>query len=189
MSRRQTICATPARQIVSEKKTRSPRRRRARLDDVHVRGEDRPGVGARSLRAVGVGSCGFALFLGACAIANTPQQDLAYARWAKCNAPFVALEWVALDGRITFTVGSPLRGAGRRRRAVALNSGGLLPKTGEYPWRVYVSVGPPLRLSAMLEAIKPMTRGAPTTNQRAHFRRTVGVHDQARGEQIYWPVG
>ena len=26
---------------------------------------------------------------------------------------------------------------------------------------------PPLRLSAMLEAIKPMTRGAPTTNQRA----------------------
>ena len=39
--------------------------------------------------------------------------------------------------------------------------------------------GSPLRLSAMLEAIKPMTRGAPTTNQRAHFRRTVGVHDQA----------
>jgi len=33
---------------------------------------------------------------------RTPQQDLAYARWAKCNAPFVQLEWVALDGRITF---------------------------------------------------------------------------------------
>lgn len=49
-----------------------------------------------------VGSCGFALFLGACAIANTPQQDLAYARWAKCNAPYVQLDRVDLDGRITF---------------------------------------------------------------------------------------
>ena len=56
----------------------------------------------RTLKAVGVRSCGFALFLGACAITNTPQQDLAYARWAKCNAPFVQLEWVGLDGRITF---------------------------------------------------------------------------------------
>jgi len=43
-----------------------------------------------------------ALFLGACAIANTPQQDLAYARWAKCSAPYVSLERVDLDGRITF---------------------------------------------------------------------------------------
>jgi|SRR2546425_8246872 hypothetical protein len=56
----------------------------------------------RTLKAAVVGSCGFTLFLGACAIANTPQQDLAYARWAKCNAPFVQLEWVGLDGRITF---------------------------------------------------------------------------------------
>ena len=50
---------------------------------------------------VGSGRC--ALFLGACAIANTPQQDLDYARWAKCNSSFpVVLERVDLDGRITF---------------------------------------------------------------------------------------
>jgi len=47
-----------------------------------------------------------ALFLAACAIANTPQQDLAYARWAKCNAPYVSLERVDLDGRITFRFSS-----------------------------------------------------------------------------------
>jgi len=52
-----------------------------------------------------VASCGSALFLGACAtIANTPQQDLAYARWAKCTAPYVSLERVDLDGRITFKI-------------------------------------------------------------------------------------
>jgi hypothetical protein len=45
---------------------------------------------------------GFATLLGACATANTPQQELAYARWAKCNAPYVQLDWVDLDGRITF---------------------------------------------------------------------------------------
>jgi len=50
------------------------------------------------------GSCGCALFLVACAIANTPQQNLAYARWAKCNAPYVSLERVDLDGRITFKI-------------------------------------------------------------------------------------
>jgi len=55
----------------------------------------------RTLKAAVVGSCG-ALFLGACAIANTPQQDLAYARWAKCNAPYVQLDRVDLDGRIMF---------------------------------------------------------------------------------------
>ena len=59
----------------------------------------------------------------------------------------------------------------------------------EHAGRPADCAGPPPGLGAMLEAIKPMTRGAPTTNQRAHFRRTVGVHDQARGEQIYWPVG
>jgi hypothetical protein len=42
------------------------------------------------------------LFLGACAIANTPQQDLAYARWARCNGPYVQLQQIDLDGRITF---------------------------------------------------------------------------------------
>jgi hypothetical protein len=56
----------------------------------------------RTLKAVVVGSCAFALFLGACAIANTPQQDLAYARWAKCSAPYVSLDRVDVDGRITF---------------------------------------------------------------------------------------
>jgi len=58
----------------------------------------------RTLKAAVVGSCGFALFLGACAIANTPQQDLAYARWAKCNAPYVSLDRVDVDGRITFKI-------------------------------------------------------------------------------------
>jgi len=43
-----------------------------------------------------------AVFLGACAIANTPQQDLAYARWARCNVSSAQLERVDLDGRITF---------------------------------------------------------------------------------------
>jgi len=62
-----------------------------------------------TLKAVVVRSCGFALFLGAWAIANTPQQDLAYARWAKCNASSfpVELERVDLDGRITFRFTSP----------------------------------------------------------------------------------
>jgi len=72
------------------------------VDDVHVRGGGRPGFGARSLKAAVVGACGIALVLGACAIANTPQQDLAYARWAKCNVPFAQLQRVDLDGRITF---------------------------------------------------------------------------------------
>jgi hypothetical protein len=57
----------------------------------------------RTLKTV-VGPCGCAFFLGACAIANTPQQDLAYARWAKCTAPYVSLERVDLDGRITFKI-------------------------------------------------------------------------------------
>ena len=56
------------------------------------------------LKAVVVESSAFALLLGACALANTPQQDLAYARWAKCSAPYVSLERVDLDGRITFKI-------------------------------------------------------------------------------------
>jgi hypothetical protein len=43
-----------------------------------------------------------AFTLTACATANTPQQNLAYDRWAKCNAPYAQLERVDLDGRITF---------------------------------------------------------------------------------------
>jgi hypothetical protein len=67
---------------------------------------DQCGQLLRTLKAVVVGSCGFALFLGACAITNTPQQALAYARWATCNAPYVSLERVDLDGRITFRFSS-----------------------------------------------------------------------------------
>jgi len=48
-------------------------------------------------------SC-LALALGACATTNTPQQDLAYSRWARCAAPYTQLERVDLDGRITFLV-------------------------------------------------------------------------------------
>jgi hypothetical protein len=66
---------------------------------------DQRGQLPRTLKAAVVGSCGCALFLVACAtIANTPQQDLAYARWAKCSAPYVSLERVDLDGRITFKI-------------------------------------------------------------------------------------
>ena len=62
------------------------------------------------MKAAVVGSCGFALVLGASAIANTPQQDLAYARWAKCNVPFAQLQRVGLDGRITFQFTTPRNG-------------------------------------------------------------------------------
>lgn len=48
-------------------------------------------------------SC-LALALGACATANTPQQNLAYERWAKCSAAYVQLERVDVDGRISFMV-------------------------------------------------------------------------------------
>ena len=65
---------------------------------------DQRGQLLRTLTAAVAGSCGFALFLGACAITNTPQQDLAYSRWAKCSAPYVSLERVDLDGRITFRI-------------------------------------------------------------------------------------
>jgi hypothetical protein len=54
------------------------------------------------VRTVVAGAGGIALFLGACAVMNTPRQDQAYARWAKCNAPFAQLQRVDLDGRITF---------------------------------------------------------------------------------------
>jgi hypothetical protein len=49
-----------------------------------------------------VGSCCVALALGACATANTPQQNLAYDRWARCSSAYVQVERVDLDGRITF---------------------------------------------------------------------------------------
>ena len=52
-------------------------------------------------------SCGFALFFGACAMTNTPQQELAYARWAQCNSPSGQLERIDPDGRITFRFNRP----------------------------------------------------------------------------------
>ena len=48
-----------------------------------------------------------ALALTACASANTPAQDLAYARWAKCSAPYTQLERVLVDGRIVFLTSNP----------------------------------------------------------------------------------
>ena len=50
-------------------------------------------------KAVVVGSCGFALFLGACAIANTPQQELPMrgGRSATHRRSRLSLERVDLD--------------------------------------------------------------------------------------------
>jgi len=45
-----------------------------------------------------------ALVLGACATANTPQENLAYDRWASCDTPGAQLQRVDLDGRITFVI-------------------------------------------------------------------------------------
>ena len=64
---------------------------------------DQRGQLLRRVRAVFV----FALFLGACAIANTPQQNLAYARWAKCNSTSATLDRVGLDSGITFRYTAP----------------------------------------------------------------------------------
>ena len=46
--------------------------------------------------------CGLIVFLGACTLANTPQQELAYARWAQCRSLTGELLRIDLDGRITF---------------------------------------------------------------------------------------
>jgi hypothetical protein len=40
--------------------------------------------------------------LGGCGTTATPEQDLGYARWARCGTAFARLERVDLDGRITF---------------------------------------------------------------------------------------
>jgi hypothetical protein len=89
---------------------------------------DQRGQLPRTLKAV-VGSCGCALFLGACAIANTPQQDLAYARWAKCNSSFpVVLERVDLDGRITFWLSGARSQEVLQCLAEAGRTGPLLPE-------------------------------------------------------------
>jgi hypothetical protein len=44
------------------------------------------------------------LTLGACAVANTPQQNLAYERWAKCNTAYANLQYVDLDGQMTVRI-------------------------------------------------------------------------------------
>ena len=68
---------------------------------------DQRGQLLRRLKEVFVGSCGVALFLVACGLANTPQQDLAYARWAKCNSTSATLDRVGVDGGITFRYTAP----------------------------------------------------------------------------------
>ena len=45
---------------------------------------------------------GLTVVLGACATANTPQQALAWERWATCSSPYTQIEAVDVDGRITF---------------------------------------------------------------------------------------
>jgi len=63
-----------------------------------------------------------ALGLGACAaLANTPEQNLAYERWAQCPHPFVTLEWVSVDGQIGFLYTNP---ADRREVVQCLSDAG-----------------------------------------------------------------
>ena len=72
---------------------------------------------------------GVALALVACASANTPQQNLAYDRWTRCNAPYAQLERVDLDGRITFlTSNSSTREAVLQCLAEAGQAGPRLPE-------------------------------------------------------------
>ncbi len=54
-----------------------------------------------------VGACCLGLALGACATANTPEQRLAYERWDRCSSPYVQLERVGVDGRISFMFSNP----------------------------------------------------------------------------------
>lgn len=52
-----------------------------------------------------------ALALGGCsALANTPEQNLAYERWAQCTHPSVTLRWVSVDGQIGFLYTNPADG-------------------------------------------------------------------------------
>jgi hypothetical protein len=92
------------------------------------------------------------LFLGACAIANTPQQDLAYARWAKCNSPYVSLQQIDLDGRITFR--SATAGSGQEVLQCLAEAG---------------RTGPPLpepMASAHRQACERPTRPTPASSRR-----------------------
>ena len=52
---------------------------------------------------------GLALAVGACAtLANTPEQTLAYERWAHCSGPTVTLESISVDGQIRFFYTNPV---------------------------------------------------------------------------------
>src|SRR5262245_25527639 len=74
-----------------------PARPLRRLADLRIQ-VDAPLTSSSMVRTL----LAFSLILCACTTANTPQQNLAYERWAKCRSPFVQLERVDLDGRITF---------------------------------------------------------------------------------------
>jgi hypothetical protein len=76
-----------------------------------------------------------ALALG-CAIANTPEQELAYARWAQCSSPDGQLERIDLNGRIVFRYSRP---GGREAIAQCLAEAG---RTGP-PLPAALGVGPP----------------------------------------------
>lgn len=52
--------------------------------------------------------CCLGFALGACATGgNTAQQNLAYERWAKCALPYVQLQRIDVDGRVTFMFSNP----------------------------------------------------------------------------------
>ena len=86
-----------------------------------------------------VGSWGLVVLLGACATANTPQQDLAWDRWVKCKSPYANLLAVDLDGRITFR----FTNSGERREIFQClaNAGGAGPPLPE-PVAVGLPGGP-----------------------------------------------
>jgi hypothetical protein len=81
-----------------------------------------------------------ALAVGACATAaNTPQQDLAYERWAKCRVAYVQLQDVSVDGRIGFLfTGAADRETVLRCLADAGRTGTPLPE----PWTTRPPGGP-----------------------------------------------
>jgi hypothetical protein len=80
-----------------------------------------------------------ALTLGACASANTPQQNLAYERWDKCRTPYTQLQEVGLDGRIGFMfTNSADRQDVLQCLADAGRTGSPLPE----PWTVRPTGGP-----------------------------------------------
>jgi len=77
-----------------------------------------------------------AFALGACAtFANTPEQDLAYGRWARCSRPFVTLQSVSPAGQIEFLYTNP---TDRRDVVQCLNDAGRIGPPLPPP----VSVGP-----------------------------------------------